>query len=76
MTTNPDKFAERHQQIIERAEREFAADRAKNPKVTVPKTVAKYAAAVRRAISCRDCIAAVYAVCAAHLAMKVDITSR
>lgn len=70
MTTNSERYLENHRRICDRAEQDFARQKAEDPKLTVPKTVAAYAAAVRRAIARRDCIAAVYAVAAAHLALK------
>jgi hypothetical protein len=71
--TNRQRYEDRHVKICARAERQFAEQRAKGSKLTVPKAVKAYAAAVHHAVSGRDCIAAVYAVCATHLAMKVDI---
>ena len=72
MKTDPERYRIRHQQICERAEKQFLEERRKNPKLTVPKTVAGYAAAIRCAIVRRDGtgIVAVYAAQAAHLVLK------
>lgn len=73
MITNRQRYEDRHRRICKRAEERFAEDRAKNPKLTVPKTVRWYARAVRLAIKRRDSIAAVYATCACHLALHVPL---
>jgi hypothetical protein len=73
MVTNIERYEERHRQICKRAEQDFLEQRADNPKFTVPKAVKSYAAAVHHAIQRRDCIAAVYAIAAAHLALKMPL---
>jgi hypothetical protein len=73
MKTCPERYAIRHRQIIERAEREFIERRKTNRKLTIPKAIKVYALAVHKAIESRDELAGPLATAAAHLAMKVDI---
>jgi hypothetical protein len=73
MTTNLERYVERHEQICRRAEREFVEQQAKDPMLTVAKMVTRYAAACRQAIAKRDDIASVFAISACHVAMKAPL---
>jgi hypothetical protein len=72
MRTDPIRYAERHNAICARAEREFLNGRKKNPQLTLPKTVTGYAAAIRCAIARRDGtgIAGILAAQCAHVVLQ------
>jgi hypothetical protein len=74
--TNADRFKDRHLSLISRADYLFAERQKRDPSVTIESAVAEYATAVRLAITKRDCIAACYAVCAAHLVARERAAKR
>ncbi|WP_158750236.1 hypothetical protein [Acidobacterium sp. S8] len=73
MITNRQRYEDRHAKICQRAEQEFVASRAENPRYTLSKAIKVQARLVRKAIQRRDEIAAVFAAQCAHLALKVPV---
>jgi hypothetical protein len=74
--TSPERYRDRHLSLISRADYLFAERQKLDPSVTIESAVAEYATAVRLAITKRDCIAACYAVCAAHLVARERAAKR
>jgi hypothetical protein len=70
ITTNAGRYAHRHYMLCDKAEQQFRERLQREATATLEIVVTEFAVAVRKAIARKDNIAAVYAVMAAHLAMK------